>query len=245
MGRVSLQAGLYKGASSNLAGPLESRVATSSGAGVLVMAEAAYSIRPTADGTLPAVFKLGGWYHSASFDDLALDRNDNPLALGFDAPRRHNGDYGGYALVDKMLYSVPGTSDQGLGVFARVAGAPGDRNLISLYVDAGLDYKGLFHDRPDDHVALGFAWARASSGAKEFDDVLRIYYGPDYPVRDEESAIELTYQAAVTPWLTVQPDLQYIVHPGLGAPDPEQNPGEEIERTPNAFVAGLRGIIKF
>jgi len=31
-----------------------------------------------------------------------------------------------------MIYRVPGTTDQGIGVFARVSGNPSDRNLISF-----------------------------------------------------------------------------------------------------------------
>ncbi|HEY5706996.1 MAG TPA: carbohydrate porin [Terrimicrobiaceae bacterium] len=32
---------------------------------------------------------------------------------------------------------------------------------------------------------------------------------PDY-----EIVIEATYRAQITPWLVLQPDLQYIIHPG-------------------------------
>ena len=31
---------------------------------------------------------------------------------------------------------------------------------------------------------------------------------------NDETSIELTYRAPINSWLTVQPDLQYIIHPG-------------------------------
>ena len=51
---------------------------------------------------------------------------------------------------------------------------------------------------------------------------------PDY-----ENIFEVTYQANLAPWLSVQPDLQYIVHPG-GSP-----------RYGNALVLGVRTVITF
>jgi len=51
---------------------------------------------------------------------------------------------------------------------------------------------------------------------------------PDY-----EIVIEVTYQAQITPWLVIQPDLQYIIHPG-GTRDPG-----------NALILGGRASITF
>jgi len=48
-----------------------------------------------------------------------------------------------------------------------------------------------------------------------------------------ETVIEATYARELTPWLSVQPDLQYVINPGVG-PD-----------TRNALVMGLRVSIGF
>jgi len=52
---------------------------------------------------------------------------------------------------------------------------------------------------------------------------------------------EATYAAQIAPWWIVQPDVQYIVHPGGNVPDPN-NPNAVIG---NAFIAGIRNTIKF
>ena len=51
------------------------------------------------------------------------------------------------------LYRVPHSDDRGIGVFARVSGAPADRNLIDLYADAGIEFIGLSDARTDDSSA--------------------------------------------------------------------------------------------
>ena len=47
-------------------------------------------------------------------------------------------------------------------------------------------------------------------------------------LKRREIAIELTYRAEITEYLAIQPDLQYVINPGLV-------PGRD-----DAFVAGLR-----
>src|ERR1035438_10031162 len=43
---------------------------------------------------------------------------------------------------------------------------------------------------------------------------------PPYPIRDQEVVFEMTYAAQIAPWWIVQPDLQYLVHPGGNVPNP-------------------------
>ena len=108
-----------------------------------------------------------------------------------------------------------------------MAFTPADRNFVNFYFDTGLSYKGLIPTRDNDTVGIGFGYAQLSNGARS-------------SLRDEganpigaEMVIELTYQAEITPWLIVQPDLQYIINPG-GATDVN-----------NALVIGGRAAITF
>jgi porin len=49
----------------------------------------------------------------------------------------------------------------------------------------------------------------------------------------------MTYQTQVTPWLLVQPDVQYIINPGGHV----LNADSSVRR--NALVFGLRSAITF
>ena len=70
-------------------------------------------------------------------------------------------------------------------------GAPGDRNLIDLYLDAGLVYKGPFQ-RKDDQVGIAVAYARVGQAARDFDADVGRFSGQPYPVRSGESLLEVT-----------------------------------------------------
>ncbi len=53
--------------------------------------------------------------------------------------------------------------------------------------------------------------------------------------------IEATYQAQIAPWWQVQPDVQYVLSPGGGLPDPN-HPGHRIGA---ALVLGARSVVTF
>jgi porin len=61
-------------------------------------------------------------------------------------------------------------------------------------------------------------------------------------LRDYEILFEVTYQAQIRPGSFVQPDFQYVFHPGGGVIDP-LNPF--VGRIPDAAVFGLRTVMKF
>ena len=120
--------------------------------------------------------------------------------------------------------------------------APPDRNLISLEVDAGLTFKGLFPDRELDVLGAGVSYGRIGNVRRlDRDEIL--FTGIERPIRDYETVLEITYEARIAPWWLLQPDLQLVFHPGgfttALAPAPV---GRAI---PNALVIGIRSGITF
>jgi porin len=63
------------------------------------------------------------------------------------------------------------------------------------------------------------------------------------PIRDSEAAIELSYRWEIADRFFVQPDLQFIFHPGANIANPgNAGSGSAI---PNALVLGLRTALQF
>jgi carbohydrate-selective porin OprB len=62
-----------------------------------------------------------------------------------------------------------------------------------------------------------------------------------YTLHGYETVLELSYQAQALPWLQVQPDIQYVIDPGGGIPDPSR-PGQRVG---SAAVFGLRIVAAF
>ena len=68
--------------------------------------------------------------------------------------------------------------------------------------------------------------------------------GPAWPARSYEGLITAVYQYEVRGGFTLQPNFQYITHPGGGATNPlgANLPGKALK---NAAVFGLRTVLKF
>ena len=199
--------------------------------------------RQSSASDLPGTIKIGAWVDTGSFADQRLDAQGGLLAVSGGPPLQHWGNYAFYGVIDQTLWRLPGGSDRGLSFFLRGTAAPSDQNLIDLYVDGGFTFKGPIASRPDDTIGLAIALGRVSPQATAYDrDVIAIT-GTPMPVRDFESVIELTYQWQLANNWSVQPDLQYILHPGANIPNP-LNPNSATP-IPNALVIGMRTTMKF
>jgi porin len=234
-------------------GPGDPQVRNSSGTnfligegGVFAIAELAYSfdVQPDLPNPLSDV-KLGGWYHSADFPDLRHDTLGRSLAdpISNGVAATHRGNFGPYLILDKMMWQPRDAPTRGLAGFLRVGAAPGDRNLLSLEVDAGMTYKGLLPGRELDLMGIAASYGRIGSTARGLAGDAVLFTGIEQPVRDYETVLEVTYLAQIAPWLVLQPDLQLIFHPGgyIQAPPPAPT-GQAI---PNALVIGIRSSVTF
>lgn len=69
----------------------------------------------------------------------------------------------------------------------------------------GLQVEEFWETRPEDTMGLGVATAWLADGVLAVD-----------PTRGRtETVVEFTYRAQIRPWLAVQPDLQFVINPGM------------------------------
>ena len=80
-------------------------------------------------------------------------------------------------------------------------------NRFGLYAGGGVALAGVIPGREKDEVGVGVA---AAHNGSHFVDQQR---NLGQRVDRAEVTLELTYLAPVTSWLSIQPDLQYVVHP--------------------------------
>jgi porin len=132
---------------------------------------------------------VGGWIHTTDFEDFE--------------GRERSRNQGLYLIGEKQLFAEA-DGEQGLGAFLQFGFADGGRNEFNRYYGGGLTYQGIIPSRDADVLSLGYASVHHGDAFLEStDDALRW-----------ETAFELTYRAEITSWLTLQPDVQYIVNPG-------------------------------
>jgi porin len=211
--------------------------------GAFWIGEAQYQVNQEKDAKgLAAAYKLGAWHHTGNFADqhYGTDESGNIVSLAL-APANtlyHPNNWGVYGVIDQMLWRGMQSS---VSVFTRGGVAPSDRNLLSWYVDGGIGIKGPIRGRADDTLTIGIAHSKISRDAAALDQDLLNLNGPPQPIRNAETVYELSYIIQLAPWWTLQPDLQYIVHPGGNVPDPN-NPADTVH---NAVVVGARTTINF
>ena len=190
----------------------------------------------------PATYKLGMWVATGQFADPVTATDGlslaNPASSG--QPLLHATDHAVYAVIDQMIWKKPDTKTQGLSLFVQVMHAPEDRNLSDLFVEGGLNWKGIIPGRSHDAAGVAVTHAGIGASAVHFSQDAVFFTGLGSPYSPGETIIEATYRARLTPSLKVQPDLQYVVNPGAGIPTP-QSP------TPlkNALVLGVRVTVDF
>jgi porin len=214
--------------------------------GALWMLELQYAVNQEKDAVgLPGVYKLGGWYHSGTFLDqrYGIDAAGVPVSLASPLVAdtlSHRGSAGVYGVADQMIWRA-GEGPQSVNLFVRAGTAPDDRSLLSFYVDGGLGFKAPLPGRDDDVLTLGASYSNISRSAVGLDYDTLAFSGPPYPIRNHELVLEASYQFQVAPWWIIQPDIQYIAHPGGNVPDPNA-PAAAVK---DAFVIGARSVIKF
>jgi len=179
------------------------------GAGYLTLAELAYLHNHGSGGPgMSGTYRLGGYY----------DSNRYPTFRDSQTSRR--GNWGVYVLADQIVYREGGPEGQrGLGLFGALVAAPLQSiNTIPFFASGGLVYQGLLRSRPKDITGLA-----AYIGA----------FSRDLPGQSVETVLELTHSMPLTRWLTVQPDMQYVIHPSGRS------------STKNALVIGAQILIQF
>lgn len=156
-------------------------------AGYALFAELTASAAP---GGLPGAYTAGGYV--ASVRQEKLDRSGLVYLQ-----------WSGWIIVDQALL-VNAKGDPQVGVFGRFSYSPEDgRDFVTVYADAGLNVFGPIRGRPDDVAGFAGSVARYSDA---FIDSMA-------PPSAGGAVLEVTYQIAVTKWLVVQPDLQYVIDP--------------------------------
>lgn len=146
---------------------------------------------------LSGTFVLGALYDSARLEDQ-------------NGRGSFKEEYAFYVMADQELWHEREDSNQGLSIFARTGAAPQDRSVVESYVDTGFNYRGLLPGRDQDVCGIGLSYTGFGNNFPKEE--------AQAPHEGYEAILEVAYQAALSEWLSLQPDLQYIFNPsGIGS----------------------------
>jgi len=136
---------------------------------------------------------------------------------------------------DQYLWQPEGDSKRGIGLFFNFGATDGNPNPIQYSYMMGIGGKGPFQSRS--HDSFGIGWARTQF-SDQFVPLLRERLGLGL---DHEDAVEIYYTAAVTPWLSVSPNLQ-VINSGLSKVLDQNN---SLKNLDTSVEASLRMTIQF
>jgi porin len=209
------------------------------GTGALVFGEIQYHRHAQ----LPGIYKLGFWIDTGPFPDWRFTTTGPSPAMADNTGvlRFLPGNFSLYGILDQTVWRPDPQAGRSLGLFLRAMGAPGDRNLVSFSLNAGLVLKAPLPGRADDEFGIGYGLAHVGGRAFAFTQDRALFYGTPAPRGPNEQFIEITYTWQLRPWWRLQPDFQYVFNP-LGNLTQESGP---TQRVGNEAIFGMRTVITF
>ncbi|MCK6188758.1 MULTISPECIES: carbohydrate porin [unclassified Pseudomonas] len=184
---------------------------------------------------LPGEYRVGYYKSAADASDVREDVNGNDAATTGANYRTRSSKKGYWFVAQQQLTTHNGDASRGLNIAANATFHDKETNLVDNYQSIMLVYKGPFDARPKDDVGIGAARLHVNDDVKKNSELLNAangvsdYDNPLYtPIRETEYNFEINYGFHVTNWLTVRPNLQYVVQPG------------GVDKVDNALVAGLK-----
>jgi porin len=150
-------------------------------------------------------------------------------------PNQESSTWAVYYNFDQYLWSPKGSPDKGVGLFFRFGISDGNPNPVKYAYNVGVSANGVVPGRPNDNMGVGWGRTQFSS---EFLPFLRQSLGLGLNVED---AVEMYYNAVLTPWLNLAVDLQ-VVESALSK---KLGSNGRLENMDTAVVGALRMYVRF
>jgi carbohydrate-selective porin OprB len=148
-------------------------------------------------------YEVGSTYNGGKFTNPF---NPVPLALSPDT-----GNYVVYFMANQAIYRPKAGSNTGLDVVGGIAVSPNTPyNFVDKNLTFGLLYNGLIPSRPNDQINFGLSYSHVSDKyASAFAAA-----NPTAPLYSSEKAFEVNYLFQATPFLYIQPTIQWYTDVG-------------------------------
>jgi porin len=196
-------------------------------------------------GTAIGNLRIGGYYDTSDVlgAESALSRFVAPTnpALGAVPQQMYRGRDGFYVLTDHLIEGSALPGKPGTAFFLAYEYGDPQTAVMSSFADFGLVRHGTFANRPNDSIALGFAYIDVNARLRTFETALQ-NAGFAVPTTNQEKIIELNYGLQLTRSMVLRPGLQYIINPA-GEADVVY-PGGAVGKK-NTLVLGLGTNINF
>jgi porin len=181
--------------------------------------------------TASNLYAIGGWYDTGAYSDPLNDADGQPALVAGQPYAQHHDRSGLFLRFDQNV------NNNGLAVFGVFMTRLTGRVNENQFYEAGVVQTGTFPGRDQDKIGFVINDQEFSNLFLENIQTARESVGGSGNIPCREIMMELHYLAQVTPSITFEPNLQYIVNP-----DQSSEPYRKTN-IPNAFVVGLKFTI--
>lgn len=181
---------------------------------------------PTLGGQ-PGAYRLGLWHNTGDFEDVYRDIAGRPISLSGASAAEHDQASGGYLMAEQQLWQSAAVPERRFKLFANLIQSDPDVTYIERIWHLGAFLSAPFAARPQDEMGLAL-------GRLEINDSSRKRLREQgEPVPDVEYPAELYYRLALTPAISLTPNVQYFYQPG------------GLDEAEDVLVVGLRTAVSF
>ena len=221
---VYLQSGVYE-VNPTLALPANGfKLDTTGATGVVLPVELGWQPN-VGSANLPGRYRLGGYYDTSEAPYLGAPPG-GPTSTA-------TGRWGLWLQGDQMLYRPSPESPRSLWAFAVFGTAGPATALLQTYWQVGLVKKGTFEGRDHDSIGLAVNSSWISSTLIAAQNQANALVPGSTQVQSSETTIELNYRLQPTPFMSLMPNVQYVIHPN------------GLSSIGNALVLGLQARVTF
>ncbi len=184
-------------------------------------------------GKFPGIYKIGGYYNSSETPDVLQDIHGLSAAITGAPFITHSGRVGAYGMADQVIQRDGSDSHRFLRVGAIAGIADRATATYRYFIAAGGVRQGTFTHRDADFIAVLFAHGSINPRLTQYQEDRNAVAPGSVGIQTYESIAEIDYNIQITPWLSIRPNLQYVINPG------------GTGKIPNAFVIGLHTGVTF
>jgi porin len=164
-----------------------------------------------------------------------LERHAPGLLVPAEPLNKENRTWAAVYGFEQFLWQPSGDARRGVGAFFSAGASDGKANPVKRSYSLGLVGKGVVPGRPQDDFGIGWARTKFSDNFVPF---LRRTFDLGL---NREDAVELYYNAAVTPWLSISPSLQ-VISPALNRALDSSGNFKDLNTT---YITGVRVGVRF
>lgn len=194
-----IQAAILDGVPGNPENPFGTHIILNKKDGVLLTSEV--GIVKKNESKKDFKIALGAWFYTSALESYSINTNREAIA-------NLKNNFGFYLSSEKNLYTHSTLDYRELVGFIRIGYANKYVNPTDFYFGTGFTFSGLFNNKENDKVGIAVAIAHNSGHF-----VNAMFNIESVPMRSYEINLEATYLFELTPWLKIQPNIQYIINP--------------------------------